>query len=287
MKPTLLPLQLLILAACGGSEVCPAELRTGAVVAGDGNGDGLVDVADGSYVLRHTLFGGPELACVESVDVLPNFVADLSGTTVDASDGIGLWNALFVGSATLPTLAADNCTAAATREDEATCGRLAFTVDAPRKVEGAPGATVTFEAAVLLQSRDLEPEAWSVSLATDGCTATAATTQGTVAAERRAGDGGKRDAGYDRTVVSTDGGAVSAVGLSWRSPVVLEASRDEQPILLVTLEATAPERGCEPCALTLADGQEGGGASVTNRISVGGRSYGPDLEGDEVKICAE
>jgi hypothetical protein len=224
-------------------------------VPGDANADGRVDVSDAVFLERHLFAGGAGPPCEAAVNAFAE-------TPIESGDGFAILGHLFQGAG-LPEAQDDAC-ADAIALSEPDPARISFVVEA----EG-PTATVA------IRSRDVPVQAWSFGLSTDGCTATGATTTGTVAAD--AFDGGTRRLGYDATRV-VDGGAVTAVVLSWHEDVVIDAGEEPVPVLRVELD------GAGKCTLAITDGLEVHGRAVDVAVTSGGRTFVPEAVDAKVKL---
>lgn len=258
------------LGACGRTPVVAADPSGSTPTTGDTNGDGRVDLSDGLVLLRAQLSGAQPAVCMGAADIDQDH-------RVDLGDGFAIWYHLFAGNTTLHAIEDGWCdtweTMAAAPE-----GRMALTLDGPRKADGEA------QVLVALTSPDLGAEGWSLAAVAEGCTITAATVAGTLGADLRDSPAGARDGGFERTELRS-GVASSAVVLSWERPLALAPSEEEEPLLALTL---APEgEGCGTCVVRLEDGHATGGEPVTNLISVGGRSYRPALPELSLKLCAE
>jgi hypothetical protein len=267
-------LALVLLVGCGKA-TCPEAATGGTPTVGDTNGDGAVDISDGLYLRRWLFSGGPAPACEAAASLIDD-------GQVDLGDALAIWASRFQGGVAVPTLADDACTEVTT-PPAPDCARVELTLDAPKRVAGS--GTVPIAATVQLRTRDTAVEGWSLSVRTFGCTVSQATTAGTSAADLHDTPPGKRSSGYDVTT-PTSGGAVSAVALSWRTPVALGPSPDRFDILAFTAEATAPASGCDVCTITLEDGEQGAGEPVENVVSVEGFRLRPELPSIDVKVCA-
>ncbi len=276
MRSATIVAALLGAVACRAAPIVVAEPSGQAPTAGDTNGDGRVDVSDGLLVLRHLMAGGARAVCQGAADTLVD-------RRVDLGDAFAIWYHLYAGNTVLGPMDPDWCSTYDTLPAPAE-GRMEWSIDAPRKVSGE-GGRAHFEAIVELVSADLAVEAWSLGVAAEGCEISAATVSGTAGADLRDSPAGARDGGFERTDLSADGGATSAVVLGWLTPVALDPS-DEPASLLVFQVESAVADGCAPCVLRLEDGVVGGGEPVVNVISVDGRSYRPELPEVEVKLCS-
>ncbi len=273
---------LLFVSACGADKgasteaVCAsAPAPVGTTVAGDANGDGWVDVSDGMYVARSVFSGGPT-ACAEASDLADDDV-------VDAADAFALWSWLGPGANTwLPTLEAGACPAP-TRAAPAGCADgLALSVSAPEEVEGA--GTVQFEATVQLAHPSLDVEAWSFGIEATGCTLSAASTNGTNAADLRDDPPGSRDGGMSWVHLRDASTALSLVVVDWRRDATLEASALPSAVLALDVSAAVGD-SCAPCTLTLVSGEEGPGAPVEAVVSAEGLRYVPELGSAVTSVC--
>ena len=263
-------------------DVCPATPDADLLPAvGDGNLDTVVDVADIVLLSRHVLLAEQSPGCSQALDVAPD--ADLN-----ANDASALWLWLYGADLDLEPLPDGACLPPQLAPETPDCGRVAYSIDASKKEKGEPGATVAFTASVSLHSPDLDVHAWSLSIATTGCTVAAATTDGTVGADRWLDASGQRGMGFGIAEPTQDpdpNGAVSAVVLSWLEDAALSASEDPYPVLSLTIEATAPDSGCEICTSALDDGRQGSGQPVRSIISHQGFAYLPEPIEVEVKVC--
>jgi len=268
-------LALLLLLACRTPEVCPRASASGAPAMGDVNGDGDVDLSDAAALRRNLLFGGRAPACDAAADTMPLGVPDASGRLVDLADAAAILHNRFAGSSDFPELADGACDAW-TAWPEGACGRMAWSIDAPRKVRAS-----TFEARITLSSPDLRVEGWSLSVAAEGCRVVDATLAGTAGADARDSSSGARKGGFNAVDLTDDGGAVAAVLLGWL--VDATASAGDQDLLVLTVEGEG--EGCNPCRLSLHDGGVGRGEPVSNVVTVDGRSYQPELAEAKIKVC--
>jgi hypothetical protein len=257
-----------LVVACGGdrpTRTC-AEPEA-APIPGDSNGDGRWDIADGVYVARHRLAGGPAPVCEAAAEVDPAGPNDLGDVTT-------AWYAQFVAAAPdLPPVPSGAC-ATPTPAPEAPCGKLGLALS----VDEVNGSTA--RGRVLLTDRDLGIEAWSLGLVAEGCTFTAATTVGTVGADGLLGDG-QRKTGFEHTSF-TQRAATSAVVLDWSRPVSLSIS--EEPAALLVFEVLA-DGGCSRCEVALADAVDGAARPVDTVLVHAGRSYRPKLRKVEIEVC--
>lgn len=247
-------IHLLGFGGCSWRDPCVEPAPPAMPVAGDSNGDGYVDISDGCHLLGSLFRGGESPVCEAAADIHPDGL-------VEAGDGFQIWSHLFAGVTALPTLGSGLCEIA--EPEEPTCGRMGWQIEAPESTAGQ-----TFSAKVLLRSTDLEVEAWSLSVAAQGCTVTALRTAQHIGL------------GFDRSELSTDGGAVSAVVLNWQTGKTLEPRDEAHALLELDLQGA-----CGTCTLRIQDGEQGGGEPVENVISVQGRRYrAPEVEA-RVELC--
>lgn len=245
-----------------------------AAVGFDANSDGVLDVADGAWLLARNFRGGEDPPCPEAVEALGD-------KQDDSATAWAIWAAL-IGGTEVPELADGTC--AAPVDAAAACGDgLAASVDAPATVTGSTGSTASFSASVLLASPDLPVEAWSLSVAASGCTVTAATLDGTLGADQRDAPPGARDGGVGHAVATDAGGAVSLVVLD---PISGQTVQPATPTAALTLTVEATVGGsCAPCSLSLDDGQTGRGRPLSNVASSGGRSYALPTASATLSVC--
>ncbi len=270
MRPTIIIAAVALIGGCQRLPVVAADPSGEEPGPGDNNGDGRVDLSDGLVVLRAQLSGGQPAVCFGAADVLQDH-------RVDLGDGFAVWYHLFAGNTEFFPIQDGWCERWESFV-EAPEGRMALEIDAPRKGEGSAELRVT------LTSPDLAVEGWSLAAVAEGCTIGAASVAGTAGADLRDSPAGLRDGGFERTDL-VDGVASSAVVLSWSSPLGLPASEDPVDLLTLTVEPTG--EGCEDCTVRLEDGHATGGEPVTNLLSVGGRSYRPELPEVRLRMCAK
>ncbi len=268
---------LLALLACDGEAPSAAECGLAArapttPIAGDANGDGVVDVADGAAIHGWLFRGGAAPACTAAADAVPD-------GAVDVGDGVTVWHHLFAGAALLPL--AEACPAS-TRAEEPVCGDgLALAIDAPAELTGAGAATGT--ATATLVTGPLAVEALALGLRAEGCTITGASFAGTAAADRRDAPPGLRDGGFARVDVAGDA-LVAAVAWDIAGNAVLPAS--DAPVAVLAVDLSAPVgSACAPCTLTVADGPVGGGEPVTTVVGAAGFAYVPTKGSARIEVC--
>lgn len=254
-----------LILACGTPDLCPVGPAPDPTM-GDANGDGHVDLSDGTSIIRYRLAGGAAPACDGVADVEDD-------DDLNPADGFGLWDHLFAGGG-MASLVEAACNPWSPPAAPDVCGGLAYTIDAPREATGA------FTATVSLVPRDLAPEGWSLSVTATGCTITAATTLGTAAAHVTEDPPGRRTTGYEHTELTATG-AVSAVVLDWSTQATLPVDRDGYAILSVEVEADA----CGTCTLDVGSGGQGSGEPVDEMISVEGRRYEPEAVEASIQAC--
>lgn len=249
---------------------------------GDANGDGRVDISDGVWIQRHAYAGGPRPACDAAVDILGEGIHE-------TGNSVNIWSYLFTGAvADLGTHAGGGCEAWNDVGESPPCARAKLSFEVPGKAEGGSGEKAGFTAEVMLSTAGLEhgPDAWSFGVSADGCSVTTAATDGTAAADAFDDPPGQRDMGFAVAEVTGDGGAVSAVVLSWMEREWLTSEEDPVSVLQLVVEADAPQSGCGTCTLTFSDAMQGSGQPVQTVISLDGWSYWPTVEGATVNICA-
>ena len=251
---------VLILAACKkdstpaddgaaqSTELCPRAAST--PVAGDANGDGIVDIADAVAIVRAAADGGAAPACTSAVDLIPD------GTT-QLDDGFSLLIHLFEDGFSLPSAGCDEDSSWA----PPACSAGAVSVVAPTSASGSFSAQVSV-------SSDLEVEAWSFGLTAAGCTITAATTDGTIAEPEPRGGPGLRATGFDATFVSDDG-ATTGVVLALMDRRVLPSGQ-AHTLLQVEVE---PDSSTCSCSLTLDSGPTTIGQPVQAVVVADGFAY--------------
>lgn len=229
-----------------------------APVAGDANSDGALDIADGAAVWA-SHFRGTTLACAAAADILADGV-------VDVGDGTASWLHLYAGNTALPAQDLGACTLPA--EDAPCAEGLALSV------EGVANNT-EFTATVKLATGGLPIEAWSFGVTATGCTITSASTAGTQSAELHDDPPGRRDGGFSRTDLVTDG-LVSATVLG------LATDRSAVDGAILSLSGTG---ACGACTLRVVDGLQGPGEPVAAVLSSNGRAYGPSLGEATIQLC--
>lgn len=243
-------------------------------VAFDANSDGVLDVADGAYLMARNFRGGGDPPCLAAVEGFGDKVSDVASS-------YAMWYALISGTA-VPVLTDDACRKPA--ETPADCGdELALSMDAIDDATGSVGALVHFSAGIHLRSPKLPVEAWSVSVKATGCTVVSATLSGGEGGDVRDNPPGARNGGIGMAQVSKEAGAVSLVVLD---PIRGTTMQPEgaATILLLDLTATVGS-SCSTCTLSFTDGQSGNGRPLTNAVSSNGRSYTPVTTGMEVSVC--
>ena len=257
--------------------VCPRAVSADEVGVADANHDATVDVADAVWTLRYLTAGGAAPACLDAQDLLRD---DL----VDQSDGLAILYYLFTGQVELPSSTRMDCSAPTAIAD-APCGRLAMGLDGESTVSAAAGSSASFQVAVTLSSPDLAVDAWSFGVRAEGCTITGANDSGAAIADLRLDSEGHRDDGFARSDVVA-GGLTHGALLSWLHDTTLSARDEPWRLLNLELSASAPDSGCQTCALSLTGDLEGAGIPVALAVSAGGRSYTPSSSGLSVQICA-
>ena len=142
-------------------------------------------------------------------------------------------------------------------------------------------------------------QAWSISVAAEGATITNITTDGTSGAE--VADGGLRNMGFEKSETTDDSGtaaggnnnceglsgAVSAVVLSFESPVTLEIE-GSAVIARVDIEAGAPDGpgDCSTVNVFYADGCRGSGQPVRNSVTLNTATFIPEIGSCSFDVCS-
>ena len=142
-------------------------------------------------------------------------------------------------------------------------------------------------------------QAWSISVAAEGATITNITTDGTSGAE--VADGGLRNMGFEKSETTDDSGAaaggnnnceglsgaVSAVVLSFESPVTLEIE-GSAVIARVDIEAGAPDGpgDCSTVNVFYADGCRGSGQPVRNSVTLNTATFIPEIGNCSFDVCS-
>ncbi len=172
------------------------------------------------------------------------------------------------------------------------------------RVRADPGSTVTSTIDCTLTTSnnpsDTGVQGWSLSIAGDGLLITAITVEGTAGAQGNQGGFVKSET-TDRSGIPGGGasndcdgklGAVSAVVLSFVSPVTLAANGTET-VAIITTEGTAPAAGTESSgSVAYADGCRGVGQPVRNAVTLNAQTTIPSLgsctvtlAGAQAEIC--
>lgn len=241
-------------------------------VGGDANGDGHVDVSDGAYLARYAFAAGPAPVCEAGIDLVPD-------GNFNVGDIVAIWYAIGPRSAPYrPDVTAEDCPAVDRALDPPCADGVALAVDAPAEVAGTEGAPTTFTASVTVTSPQLPVEAWSFTLAADGCTLESGTTAGTYAADKADGTSGLRDGGVAwQSVTGADAKVVTV--LDWRTQATLPTG-SARAIHTFTVTAAS----CGTCTLTLTAGDADAG--VESVVSGDGWRYVPALGTARVELCA-
>jgi hypothetical protein len=269
---------LVFLAACGGGgkQVCPLPQDAASPAWADANADGVVDVVDGVRIARASLSGGPAPACRGQGDLM-------GSGDVAMEAAYHVWNHLFLGVATgMPQL--EGCELRQDDPAAPVCSTAAVAVEGADRTDAPAGTQATFEATVELRADAIAPDAWSFGVRAEGCTIASVTRAGTVADSEFAG--GAVDLGFAHAT-TVEGGAVSAVVPSWKKAVTVDASGDGAAVLVLSVQASAPSSGCEPCVLTPVGDLAAGGQPVALTIGSAGWSYPAEPIALEAKICAQ
>ncbi len=271
---------LLALAGCGDPVPLVAPAPAGTIVAGDANGDGLLDVSDAVWVSSTLFRGGPAAPCFVAADVLAE-------GELNATDVFSLLSAALPGVDDVKPLAADACVYAGAPEVP-DAAAFALSLDAPESVEARAGTVAKIDVTVQLHSPERAVQAWTLSLEAEGCAVASLGTAGTDAAWDQEDPPGKRGStSYEYQARTPEGGAVAGLVLDWRGDAVLEAREAPWSLLAIQVNATTPQRSCVDCVLRLANGGSAGGPPLRNAVTVEGWTYPlPGLE-QTVEICAE
>lgn len=239
---------------CGASvKEVPGRPYVGATELGDANGDGGVDIADAIFVHDHLFRGGAAPPCTAAANFAPN---DL----IEMGDGYAVLGFLFLGYSEHPALDTSLC-AGATALPAPEPARVGFEIVPPERGETA--------ATIVLHAPETPVQGWSLGVRASSCRINAATTLGTAAADTF--DGGVRDTGFDRTN-TVEGGAVSAVELSWKKDITVGGDKEPVPVLKLELQGTS---SCD-CTLTVTGDLAGADRPVELVVAAGGRSYRPE-----------
>ena len=147
-----------------------------------------------------------------------------------------------------------------------------FSYQAPDNLPGAPGATVSFIATVMLSKAKDPVQGWAISGAVTTpktCAATATSILDTAA----------EGADFNKAEVTTgigNEGFVSATVLSFITPVTLSPLGVPHKLVKVLIEAKVPANGSlASCELRFIDGRRGSGTPVSNTVTVAGSSKFP------------
>ena len=262
---------------CGGAVPSVEPAPPGAYVIGDANGDGLADLSDAVFLSSRVFRGGPASSCFSAADVVPD-------GEINGADPFTLLSAVLPGDADLKAIDPEVC-AGAPEPEVPVAAALALILDAPRRAEADSGQIASFTATVLLDTPERAVSAWTLSVVAEGCAVTALSTAGTDADFSNSSSGRRSSQSYDYRAL-TEGGAVAGLVLDWRADTALDARRDPWALLAITVEATAPSGGCEPCTLRLQDGQRATGPAQRNAVTIDGWTF--PIPGSEttVKICS-
>ena len=181
---------------------------------------------------------------------------------------------------------------------------LSFVGDAcDGEITGAPGSVQSVSLGCRLTTTNAGnrggAQGWSISLAAEGGTITGITTDGTAAAMEA--DGGLRGGGFEKSETTSESGvatggnndceglngAVSAIVLSFESPVTLDAE-GSAVIARIDVEAAAPDShgDCNGVEVFFADGCRGAGQPVRNAITLDTRTFIPALGRCDFNVCS-
>lgn len=270
-------LWLVGLSACGGRVPDASPLSAATPISGDVNGDGRSDLSDAVALSDHLFRGGTAPTCFEAADAM-------NSGELDIGDAMTIASAALDGHSDLNTLAPEVCGSALPATPPEGPAKVGLRWSAERRVEGA-GDPVSFPVVVQLDTPERDVSAWTLSVKAEGCTVTAATTDGTAGAWASASPPGRRGhTSIDYHALTADGGAVAGVVLDWRDDRVLPASDEPYDLLALTVSAS-PGGGCGICTLRLEDGGTAGGPPLQNAVTIDGWTW--PLEGAEIgiKVC--
>ncbi|MBI4605668.1 MAG: hypothetical protein HY721_27190 [Planctomycetes bacterium] len=279
---------------------------------GDANADGRIDLADCGRIINFLLPGGGAFPCLDAAD------ADDDGAIL-AADASLLLGYLYLGGPA-PPLPSTTCGPDPTPDALVVCSYPAglcgpqperaespdfelVILGEPLEVKGAPGAPVSlgsFAAGLCngdgsAEEARFQVQAWSIGIASSGCTLRGPTTRGTAGAEGLADPAGRRAGGFEKTELASglqghDSGAVSAVMLSFTLPVALEERAvgpacDPHVLLRFDLEAQVPAAGeTRTCRLLFAGGLKGTGLPVVNLATTASGAFKPTSRSREFEI---
>jgi hypothetical protein len=254
---------------------------------GDANTDGVVDLADSSYLARWFFAGGVAPPCKDAADANGDQIPDITDLVI-------LFYFLFKGGA--PPPAPGPLSPGPPRaEDTLDCAsydpapppslaNFGLGFDGTAAVFGT--GDVSFDVFATLTTADDAlpegPEGWAISLTAEGATIQGITVDGVHVSTTR-GDEDLKDSGLviAELASQSDGsgrqGAVSAILLPYLKKNGL-LPMGTQPIARITLKATVPSSG-DPLPITLRyeDGFQGGGLPVKSMVSFRGTSQVPTL----------
>jgi hypothetical protein len=231
--------------------------------AADTNDDGEVDLSDAVYLLGHLFLGGP--APPAPYD---DCGEDLTDDDLDSCYDTSLCDSFYKASSSPPKAASD--------------AGFALDLVAPPVVQGEPGTSVQFEAAVRLTKAAPGVQGWSFGITSSRpgiCRIIEATS------ERTAATG--VDFAHTEIISRPQRPGVGAVGaavLSRDNYVSLfelpriDPGGEPRVLLRLTLEARIPERGSEKVTLKFVEGIRGKGQPVPNILAVGGDSVLPVMK---------
>ncbi|MCP4708033.1 MAG: hypothetical protein GY869_05375, partial [Planctomycetes bacterium] len=255
---------------------------------GDANADGFFDIGDSAYIFSY-LTGGPPLSCMDTGDVNDDGY-------VNINDGILGLNYLYFGGSA-PLAPYPGCGQDPTGDslpvgsyDAGLCGSVtrgetfgyAVYLAMPAVIEGPPGSTVQFEAAVRLFEAAAPIRGWSLSVGSSDvawCRVVDATAAGTVGASYLADPPGLVEGGVEITEVTTglgNEGAISAVMLTYLKNISLDPANLPYDLLRVTFEAVIPTEGEHEVVLDFVP-RTGSGQVVENVLATSSESIVPVL----------
>ncbi len=183
-----------------------------------------------------------------------------------------------------------------------------LTMDGPADVAGADGADVQFDvvgqlATAGLGDDDPGAQGWSVSVKASGDCELRAIAGGITAGaqnndtgpvELSFGPDGGPVGGFAKTETTSRGaegcenGAVSAVVLNFTAPITLRPGSSPHDLFVLTLGGIVsgdPDTCNQTCTYEYANGCQGSGQPVDNKITLDGQTVDPALEGGSTAMC--
>ncbi len=266
---------------------------------GDANVDGVVDMADGLFIIRHLFLGGPASTCLSAEEIDGNGVVELT-------DAINLFGWLFLGNPSDirppgpfipgpdPGPFPIGCDAYSPSPPPKIADLVLGFAGFPAEISGSPGEVKTFDLyATLTTSENTSPdgpEGWSIGMSIDGGTIEGLALKGVTVSTIYEGDPSyEQDLGgsglfFNRAEPSATHeddparkGAFSAVILlKFNKKMVLQPS-GTQRIARITVKTTIQEP-CEAVVLRFEDGfKDAASQPVANRVIMDGKDQDPRL----------